>query len=172
MLRIFEGDPSPFDEYLENPPISTYQVINSEAYIAGEIDDPVTVELPDIEDRLGDGWEQHEHGTFGAFNLFMLLDLNGAESHGVVLDGWEGDYFAFYADENEEHVLGMISTVWTDADEAAAFEDELVTSFADYDEEDGVWTDGERYHTVVDGENVDLVSSTDPDALLDAAEME
>ncbi len=172
-LPMYEGDMSVFDEYLEDPPVSTYQVLNGEAYRAGEIDDPVDVELPDIEGRLGDDWEQHEHGTFGVFNLFMMLNENGAEQPQVVLDGWAGGYVGFYADADEEHVLAAVSTVWSDADEAAMFEDELASTFADYDEEDGVWTDGERYHTViVDDDTVDLISSTDPDALLDAAEIE
>jgi hypothetical protein len=171
MSQVIGDDLNNMDEYIENPPTSTYQVINAQAYINGEIDDPVEVESTGIGDRLEGDWELVSEGTFGAFNLFMILYENDASDPVVPFDGWAGDRFDTYVSEND-HVLVSVSTVWQNAEQAEAYEEQLVETMADYDEEDGVYIGDGRYHVVVqDGDTLDLISSTDPDALLDAAEM-
>ncbi len=172
MSQVVGDDLNNMDEYIENPPVSTYQVINSQAYIAGELDDPVDVEMPDLGDRLGGTWEMSEEGTFGAFTLFMILYENEATDPVVAFDGWSGDWYEFYISEDDQSLVA-VSTVWEDEDQAAAYEDQLLETMADYDEEDGVWMSDDRYHVVIqDGDSLDLMSSTDPDALLDAADMQ
>lgn len=172
MLEAYEGDFSNLNQHLEDPPVSTYQITNPEAYLAGEIDDPRDVELPDLDERLDDEWELYESGTLGTFDFSYLLHTNGASEPQETIDGWDGDQFAMY-ERGDDHVLAVVSTAWATEDDAQEFEEALGETMTGYDEEDGVWSAEGRHHTVIrDGDIVTLVSSTDPDALLDAADIE
>lgn len=172
MNQVAVDDLNNMDEYIENPPTSTYQVLNAQAYIDGEIDDPVEVEAADTEERLDGEWELASEGTFGAFNLFMILYENDSSNPAIAFDGWTGDRFDAYVSEDDQ-ILVSVSTIWQDAEQAAAYEEQLLETMADYDEEDGVFIGDDRYHVVIqDGDTLNLMSSTDPDALVDAAEID
>lgn len=172
MMQAYDDDFSNLNELLEDPPVATYQIMNPEEYLAGELDDPRDVELPDLDERLDDDWELYESGTLGAFDFSYLLHTNGASEPQETLDGWDGDQFAMY-ERGDDQVLATVSTAWATEEDAREFEEALGETMGGYNEEDGVWSDEGRYHTVMrDGDIVTLVSSTDPDALLDAAEME
>jgi hypothetical protein len=171
MSHVLEDDLSAMDEFIENPPTSTHQVLNGQSYLAGEIDDPVEVEPQDIDERLDDSWEIAYDDTFGAFNLFMILFENNAPDPGVAISGWSGDWLEVYVSDQDQTLVAL-STTWEDEDQAVAYEEQLLETMAEYDEEDGVLIGDDRYHVVVqDGERLDLMSSTDPDTLLDAAQM-
>jgi hypothetical protein len=170
MLQVFDGDLNSMDEHLENPPASTFQVMNPSAYIEGEIEDPASIEIPDMRDRLGDGWELYDEGTFGVFDLTVMLEENGVPDPDEALDGWRGSVVAMYEDGDD--VVGILSSQWRDEAAAALFEEALRESMADYSEEGGVWMGDGRFHTIiVEGDMVTLKSASNEEALLNVAQM-
>jgi hypothetical protein len=165
MLQVFDGDLTSLNEYLENPPVSTQQVINAEAFLAGEIDAPVEVEIEDMTEQLGEGWDLYDEGTLGVFDLTIMLEENGAAEHGDVLDAWDGSRIAMY--ENGEDVVGIMASQWESEESAAEFEELLVQTMADYSEEEGIWMGDGRFHTIsADGNMVRLTSASSEEALV------
>ena len=170
MVQVFDGELNSLDEHLQNPPASTQQVMNPAAYLRGDIADPVEVEIPDILDRLGDGWSLYDKGTIGVFDLTIMFEENGVPDPDDVLEWWNGSTFAMY--EDGEDVVGIIASVWADEARAADFEAMLVETMADYSQEDGIWMGDGRFHTIiVDGANVTLKSASSEEALLNAAQL-
>lgn len=168
MLQVYDGDMNSLDEYLMNPPVSTQQVMNPAAYLRGDVDDPVEVETPNMLDRLSDGWDLYDEGTFGVFDLTILLEENGVPDPENVLEWWAGSTFAMYEDGND--VVGILSTQWFDEESAADFEAMLVETMANYSEEDGIWMGDGRFHTIIsEGNTVTLKSASEEDALLSVA---
>lgn len=166
-LHTVDGDFSEMNEILQDPPSTTQQVMNPEAYLAGEIADPLEIDMPDVIDRLQGDWEEVIAGTLGVLDLTIMLEENGVETVDDALSGWGGTEFVMY--EYEEDLLTVLATRWGASADAAEFEDALVETMAGYTEEDGVWfDDGRFYAIVVDGDSVNLTSSTNPDALVDA----
>jgi hypothetical protein len=170
MLQVYDGTLNALDEHLENPPVSTQQVMRPDLYLAGEIPDPVEVEIPDMRDRLGDDWELYDEGTFGVFDLTIMLEENGVQNPDETMLLWTGSMFAAY--ENDEDVVGILSTEWESEEAAAEFEALLIETMADYTEEEGVWMGDGRFHTIiVEGTNVTLKSASDEEALYSVAQL-
>jgi hypothetical protein len=170
MLQAYDGDLNSLDEYLQNPPASTQQVMNADAYIRGDIQDPVPLELPEMLDRLGDDWNLYDEGTLGVFDLTIMLEENGVPDPEAGLEWWNGSIFAMY--ENGEEVVGILMSEWETEEAAADFEAMLVETMATYSEEDGVWMGDGRFHTITsEGTTVILKSASDEQALLNVAEL-
>lgn len=169
MLQVYDGDFDEVNEVLADPPASSQQTLNPGDYLEGEIEDPVEIELPDFTEQLEGDWEQHRAGTFGVFDLTIMLEENGVTDAQAVLEPWRGSSFAAYIEE--DHVLGVLESRWASEEGAAGFEEALVQSMEGYDRQDGVWAGEDRFHTVVtDGDSVTLYSSTDREALMAVAQ--
>lgn len=168
MLQVFDGDLNSIDQFLEDPPVSTQQVMNPSAFISGSIPDPVAVELPDLSPQLGDGWELYDTGTLGTFDLLVALEENGVANPDEALDNWRGSRFATY--ENGDDVVAIMRSVWADDQAALLFQDLLLESMAGYEEVNGVRAGNDRYHIIqVNGDSVTLFSASSQDAVLAAA---
>jgi hypothetical protein len=171
IIQLFDGGYESIDAVLANPPRSTQQLMNPRAYLGGEIDDPVEIDMPDLHDRLGEGWTLFDEGTFGVFDLTIMLEENGVTETETALNEWRGSATSVY--ENGDDILGVLVTRWASEDGAAAFEDALIRTMDGFAEEDGVWIGDGRYHVItVEGDAVVLTSSNNPDALLDATGMQ
>jgi len=76
------------DRALEDPPVSTEQVIHPRAYL----DDvrPAAVRLS-VGDRLGAGWRRVSASAFGEFDTSLLLQIASSEAVSErAADGWAG----------------------------------------------------------------------------------
>lgn len=165
MLQVFDGELNSLDEYLENPPVSTQQVMNPSAYLNGEIADPVDVQIPDTFGAPGDDWNLYDEGTIGVFDLTIMFEENGVADPDDVLEAWSGSRFVMY--ENGVDVVLVLTSQWADDTVAADFESLLVETMADYSQEDGVWMGDGRFHSIVsEGDTVTLTSSSNEEALL------
>ena len=74
VAALFQSENS-FDrvnEAYSKPPQSSEQILHPEKYVFEE--GPVTVELPDIADSLGEGWTMLRQDTLGEFLLRVYLD--------------------------------------------------------------------------------------------------
>jgi hypothetical protein len=170
MLQAYDGDLNSLDEHLQNPPASTQQVMNPDAYFRGDIQNPVPLELPDMLDRLGDDWTLYDEGTLGVFNLTVMLEENGVPDPQARLEWWNGSVFAMY--ENGEEVVGILMSEWETEEAAADFEAMLVETMATYSEEGRVWMGDGRFHTITsEGTTVTLKSASDEQALLSVAQL-
>ena len=90
--------------YLE-PPSSTEQVIDVDAYRARE--EPIPVELPDLAAALGAGWEEVDTSPVGEATIGIILEFFGvdrptAESSA---DGWGGDRATVVIGPGEDFAL-------------------------------------------------------------------
>lgn len=165
MLQSFDGELDSLNEHLENPPVSTQQVMNPSAYLNGEIADPVDVEFPESLNEPGDDWNLYDEGTIGVFDLTIMFEENGVADPDDVMEAWNGSRFVMY--ENGEDVILVLTSQWADDTAAADFESLLVETMADYSQEDGVWLGEGRFHTILsEGDTVTLTSSSNEEALL------
>jgi hypothetical protein len=120
------------DQVYANPPLSTEQILHPERYPDVL---PVTVELPDLQTTLGEGWREVEQGTWGEWYTYLLLaeGLNEATrldpaAARQAADGWAGDSYQVYSHDQGDQVILVLRTVWKNETEAAQF----VEAFQEY----------------------------------------
>jgi hypothetical protein len=110
----------------ENLPVTTEQVLHPERY---PDDMPVTVDLPDFSEVLGQGWREIDRGVMGEWSTYLILGYgmdgnarlsdNDAKS---AADGWGGDAYVVYYDDSGNTVM-VLQTVWDSSQEANEFSD-------------------------------------------------
>lgn len=81
--------------YLENPPLSSEQILHPERYLAGDGPTEVSFEV------AVDGWELMKSGVFGEFYLRQWLGTLGMEREFLnsAASGWGGDQYHVFAGE-------------------------------------------------------------------------
>ncbi len=108
-----------------NPPRSTKQVLHPERYLE-EPDSPMRVVVPDLGGVLGEGWTLFLQDTMGEFVAGLYLDaLLPEETAWQAADGWDGDTFVAWEQEDGSRVL-VWRTIWESTVEATEFEHALV----------------------------------------------
>jgi hypothetical protein len=161
---IRHGDLEALDSAMEDPPVSTEQILHPEKYINEPRDLPLDVEIPDLGDALGEEWEEVYEGSAGEFDLRILLEENRPGNARDAVEGWGGAWFVTY--QSGDDLLVVLSTRWDTAEDAAEFEEALLDTMVQYEQDGNIWFDGERYHTIfAGGDSVVLTTSTDRDAL-------
>ncbi len=162
-----EGDLDAVNAALENPPVSTEQILHPEKYTSTPQDLPLEVDVPDLTEALGDGWAETYQGTLGEFDLVILLEENGVTPAGAAAEGWGGTRFEVWS--NNDALLTVLATRWDSEQDAAEFSAALNQTFSSYTQEGDIWSDGSRFYTVISsGDRVTLTTSTDRDALVAA----
>lgn len=117
-----------------SPPVSTEQIMHPEKYDAGE--QPIDVQLPNLEGNLGSGWHQAVSEVEGEFFTGVWV-ANGDEGDGGALGGllgglgglpnadaaagWGGDRIASYDGPNGSWVV-VWQTAWDTAKDATEFQ--------------------------------------------------
>lgn len=113
VLTLFtEGDGTfeLIDQAWQNLPTSTEQIIHPDRYFAG--DNPILVSLPPLTATLGAGWQRLDEDVFGEFFLreYLAQQLSLADAE-TAAEGWGGDRYAVYGNENGEVVM-VLRLVW------------------------------------------------------------
>ena len=107
------------DQLYEDRPQSTEQILHPEKYL--ERDAPVEVELPDLTEALGEGWNLVRRDTFGEFLLMSYLETDfSPRSAAVAAQGWGGDTYALLSGPEDENLL-VLPIVWDAEEEASEF---------------------------------------------------
>lgn len=111
--------------YLE-PPLSTEQILHPERY---PWDQPQLVSLPNLAETLGEGWLLFDQNVMGEWYTYLILSQSYNETYRIPEDqaikaaeGWGGDAYAFYLNEDTDEVIFILDMVWDslmDADEFA-----------------------------------------------------
>jgi hypothetical protein len=143
------------DAIIKDPPRGSVYVIHPELLAAGF--EPAEVELPDLGDALGDGWERESGGQFGEFQVRNYLQLRiRAGQSATAAAGWQGDRYAVYVN-GDESVAAFRLKFATDNDArefVEAQEDWLSEAAGDPESKDGA-----QYYPGDDG---DVTATTAP----------
>ena len=120
LQEYLEHGNTDFRSMLENPPISTEQLIHKDKYLSS--DAPKTTRLETEIERLGELFDQDlAYGTtLGELVLNRMLSdpsESGSPSH---INGWGGDYIAYFDVGNDDYVL-ILDTLWDQVSDAESF---------------------------------------------------
>lgn len=149
---------------LADPPKSTEQILHPDKYIKTPRDEPQVVALPPLTDTLGSGWKRIDGGTFGEFDIQVLLDENGARRPERAAAGWDGGLYEFY--QNGDQALLLFKTVWDNQKEADEYETALRETFRNSPTQGELWSDDGRYFGLKRvGEALTLVAATSREAV-------
>jgi hypothetical protein len=110
-----------------NLPVSTEQILHPERY---PNDVPNNPDHPDLSPILGDQWRELDSGVMGEWYTYLILAhgrdpnarLDDTEAQ-IASDGWEGDIYIVYYNDDEEAVLVIMHTVWESDNDARQFFD-------------------------------------------------
>jgi hypothetical protein len=120
------------DEAYANPPVTTEQILHPDRYPA---DEPMAVELPDLQAILGDGWTELYVNVLGEWYTYLVLTQSIEPAAALPPDtarsaaaGWGGDLYAAYLFEDTQQILLAHRFAWDTAVDAEEFWD----AFNDY----------------------------------------
>jgi hypothetical protein len=158
-------------------PATSEQILHPEKYVMNEAARAVT--LAPISEALGAGWSRQGGNSFGEYLLQNLLQAGlGRDFNRIqrAAAGWGGDRFTLY--ENAEQRLLQARLVWDSPEDADDFFASLAQSLrnrgAALQSDDTRLTatlGGKTWRTLLDGDRVDFVVSTDAAALERVAEV-
>lgn len=137
------GGFSTINAALNDPPVSTEQILHPEKYLASPRDMPIAVGVPPLTGTLGAGWVYRETDTMGEFDLALMLSENGVTSYAQAAEGWGGGQYDLY--EKGSQSLLILGTIWDSGQDASEFEAALRLSLARSKQFGKLWTDGKRY---------------------------
>ncbi len=112
--------------YLD-PPQSTEQILHPETYLSR--DEPQIITLAPLTETLGIGWHMVEAETLGEFqtNLYLVQQVD-QETADLASQGWDGDRYAVYANDNALFLAFV--TAW----DSPADREEFVSAYQQYAE--------------------------------------
>ncbi len=110
------------------PPQSTEQILHPDRYRSG--DAPSLVGLPPLTATLGSGWRLADEDIMGELyiQLHLKQQVNSAAASDAA-EGWGGDRYAVYYNDQSETVLAM---VWRSVWDSPAEEGEFVEQYQEY----------------------------------------
>ena len=106
---------------LEQPPVSTEQILHSEKYIEGEI--PISVEIPELGWILGEDWEHVRTNRLGEFFIRAWLETDFSPVEAATAStGWGGDAYSLFRGPDGQGLLVLL-VVWDSIQDANEFFD-------------------------------------------------
>jgi hypothetical protein len=143
-----EGGVEAIDAAFLDPPVSTEQVIHPERY---PDDVPVPVDVPDVADRLGQGWEDLDVQLVGEAWLDVALGLRLDEAEATAAStGWDGGIYRAWSDGRD--VAVVLATAWDTEQDAQEFADAMTRWAAE---------GGQEADVLLDGSSVRVLFATD-----------
>jgi hypothetical protein len=120
------------DAAYANPPVSTEQILHPDRYPS---DQPVPVDLPDLQATLGEGWTELYTNVLGEWYTYLILTQNidpeaqlAPNVARTAAAGWGGDAYAAYLFEDTQQILVLHRWLWDTAQDSNEFWD----AFSDY----------------------------------------
>lgn len=122
-----QGGYAAIDDAFADPPVSTEQILHPERYLAGE--EPQLVTLPPLTDTLGSGWEWVDENVLGEYTLQLYLEEEiASQNAAIAAEGWGGDRYAVYWNDDDQALVMMLRLVW----DTALDGDEFASAYANY----------------------------------------
>lgn len=163
------------DAAFRNVPVSTEQILHPEKYPE---DVPIAVDLPDLTQALGTGWEEVDRNVMGEWYSYLILSSAYEQDFRLENDaayeaaeGWGGDTYLIYHNPKTDGYAFVMRSAWDstrDLDEfqfalrdyadlrwGASGEDELGSTF---------WKDQDAFSAIyVEGDLVTWIIAPDQD---------
>jgi hypothetical protein len=132
--RLASGILSPrdIDHAIQEPPVSTEQILHPEKYWDRDRrDEPRVVTLPDLSATLGEGWKLSLTAGLGELTIAVLTGAGSVDPNSrdatlpsswtnAAAAGWGGDRLHLY--QSEKGTATVLATVWDSARDAQEFE--------------------------------------------------
>ena len=123
---LLPGGWSAVDDAYARLPLSSEQVIHPHKYQENE--EPLEVDLPDVTATLPETWKEVRRNVTGEFFIGVLLEYGiDAPAARLAAEGWGGDAYALYRNENGQGLMTMKFRWDTSADL-----DEFWTALVDF----------------------------------------
>jgi hypothetical protein len=120
---LVRGGQQALDAAFRDPPRSTEQILHPEKY---GLDEPRLVQVPDVEERLGEAWDDLDVQDVGEAWLLRLLDLELPSSDASdAAAGWDGGQYRAWTTGTATAVV--LETLWDSEDEAEQFAEAVET---------------------------------------------
>lgn len=120
---LVSGGQRALDAAFRDPPRSTEQILHPEKY---GLDEPRLVQVPDVEEQLGEAWDDLDVQDVGEAWLLRLLDLELLPSDaGDAVAGWDGGQYRAWSSGTATALV--MDTLWDSEDDAAEFADAVET---------------------------------------------
>jgi hypothetical protein len=139
--------------FTEQNPVTTEQILHPNRYPA---DTPIPVELPELANALGSGWEETDRNVMGEWYTYLILAQGDNATSRLVegkasaaAEGWGGDTYVVLENAASNEAALLVRYVWdtaADASEAqSAFEQYLALRFGKADstgiyQNDGIYS--------------------------------
>ena len=106
-------------------PLSSEQILNTDKFFKEETEDrPTFINLPSFEDVMDrDAWRFIDYNSMGQLKLYLLcrdLYYDPLEICHPMAEGWDGDRYAVWRDEDDYILLAWFTT-WDTEDDAQEF---------------------------------------------------
>jgi hypothetical protein len=110
------------DAAFGDPPDTTEQIIDADKWY--EREPAVAVDIPDLADAMGDGWEHVDTSPVGQATIAIILEFFGVEppTASVAADGWGGDRATVASGPGGEWAL-VWRLAWDGREDATEFAD-------------------------------------------------
>jgi hypothetical protein len=110
------------DFALQDPPLSTEQIMHPEKYIETR-DNPRSVAVPDISTSLGEGWKKINEDCMGEFDVDVWFEeFFGEKGKPEVGEGWGGNTIQYYQGPADKYVM-VNDFAWDTPGDATEFFD-------------------------------------------------
>ncbi len=127
--------------FSQTNPVSTEQILHPARYPE---DVPMPVELPDLSEALGAGWEEVERNVVGEWYTWLILAMGEDPDWRLAEDlawqaaeGWGGDAYSVLENSQTGETAMIVRTIWDSTSEGveayAAFEDYTALRFSKAD---------------------------------------
>ena len=113
-------------------PLSTEQILHPDRYPA---DTPIPVDLPELANALGSGWEETDRNVMGEWYTYLILAQGDNATSRLVeskasaaAEGWGGDTYIVLENAANNEAALLVRYVWDTSADAS----EAQTAFAQY----------------------------------------
>ena len=120
------------EAFTSQNPLSTEQILHPDRYPA---DTPIPVDLPELANALGSGWEETDRNVMGEWYTYLILAQGDNATSRLVeskasaaAEGWGGDTYIVLENAANNEAALLVRYVWDTSADAS----EAQTAFAQY----------------------------------------
>ena len=124
-------------------------------------EEPVSVELADVQAALGEGWIQVSRDTLGEFILLAYLEMGVPRDQAAnAAEGWGGDSYSLLKNAQDERLL-VSKVVWDSEDDAQEFFDAFQALMQTRSDEEWESVDGDDASRLINLANQSIFLNID-----------
>jgi hypothetical protein len=108
-LALKRGGWNAVDQLLRDPPQSSHQVLNPEAYLDHHVPPPLKISLHGYETLMA-GWRKVDEDTLGQVGLLGMIhqNLGDAENWKPLCNAWTGDRYLTLSKDDDLAIIGFV----------------------------------------------------------------